>query len=169
MKRLYIIFLSSVLLILSAEIMAQPTFSIKYHFRLYNESGQLLTCDSLAQNSLSIKTNNGILERQEYDTVHHYFFVSIRTTWPALTFVWSRNDVKMNFRIDCPTEYKDIYLDSLYFKPGNYYVNNDCLKNIFFETESIRHIKFTNYSRYMQKSLSGLKEGKAVEIKCRHD
>jgi hypothetical protein len=157
----------AVLAMLNLPALAQPTFSIKYHFRLYNEKGFLMTCDSLAKRSLMISTPNSTLEKQSYDTATHYFFVNYQTTLPQLTFIWKHKGEKMYFNINCPTGYKDVYLDSLYFKPGAYSLNNDCQKNVYFENERARYIRFASYAPYKKSSSGGLIYDKMDEIRCK--
>lgn len=128
----------------------QNTFHIKYQIKFYTAKGKPISCAGAKQDSIYINTNKGILEKHSYNSSTGYFYIDIHTTWPRFTIVWKENTETMFFTIDCATEYKDVYIDSLYFKPGVFSVVNTCTKNITAEDSVSRHLAFPDYSLYKQ-------------------
>lgn len=134
------------------DLAGQPTFSIKYHIKLINEYGNVLTCDSLAKDSIFVDSHPGYLVKHEYEAVSKSFCIEINTIVPEFALIWKRKNAQMIFSIDCPTEYKEIYLDSLFFDHGRFLVHDNCEKYIVSQNSQSRHLIFSDYVSFKQNS-----------------
>lgn len=140
MRYILIIFFLPSFLSVNIPAHSQPTFFIEYRFRLFSENGNLLTCDSLKNDSLFVCPYPGSCEESEYDTITYYFYVKIHTSLPTFNFYWYRNSELMNITIDCPTDYKNVFIDTLFFKKGVYFITNFRVPDFgFYENDTTNH------------------------------
>lgn len=153
---------------------AQDPFNLEYKFRLFNDKGQVITKDSLVQNTIFIVPNPGRIMTTSYNDTTHYFYVKIRTTWPLFRIVWNHYNEIMEFSVDHRTMGKMIVLDSLAFRTGLYYISDDEEKNwwdgggldiqIKEDDKSIHILKF-NYADFKTKdSMKNDKKLKKVKL-----
>lgn len=155
-------------------ISAQDPFYLEYKFRLFNNKGQIITKDSLVQNTIFIVPNPGRILTTSYNDTTHYFYVKIRTTWPLFRIVWNHYNDIMEFSIDHRTSGKMIVLDTLTFSAGQYYISDENEKSwweggglnieIKEDEKSIHLLKF-NYADFKTKdSIKNNKKLKKVKL-----
>lgn len=149
---------------------AQSPFYMEYKFRLYNETGHVLTNDSLVYNTLFIIPNPGKIIATSFNDTTHFFSVRIRTTWPLFRLIWNRYNRIMEFSVDHLTLGKIIYVDSLVFHEGRYYIADDeqswwkGLNIKITEDETSIHLKKINYPDF-KTSESYLENKKLKKVK----
>jgi hypothetical protein len=166
--KLYLkLFIVTFFFFFSNELIGQSSFHIRYHIKLFNENGNVFSCDSLAKDSIYIYAYPGKLVNYKFSTESKYLFIDIYTMWPAFTLIWEKEN-KMIFTVDCATEYKDIYLDSLYFEEGRFIVDKNCRAFKTFEDEVSRHIIFSDYSQFKESQTNFNKNKDLLfKINCR--
>ncbi|MFK7787603.1 MAG: hypothetical protein AB8B56_20945 [Crocinitomicaceae bacterium] len=95
-------------------------------FRLYNESGELLTCDSLHSDTLNLIELSGNFISYEYNSTSHFHIVKTNTFYSHLPLHWARNGKVMDlmFVIHDTTARKIEYcsFDRLQFEEGQFTV-----------------------------------------------
>lgn len=151
---------------------AQEPQNINYYFRLFNAKGKIITKDSLVKNTLFILPNPGRILTTSYNDTTHFFYVKIRTTWPLFRLIWNHNNDIMEFTVDHRTGGMDIYLDSLVFKTGQFYIADDAdktwwkgLKIKIKEDGNNLHILKFNYNDFKTKeSVKDDKKLKKVKL-----
>lgn len=93
-------------------------------FRLYNEAGQLLTCDSVHSDSMSLIGLSNELTSYEYNPDTDYHKMMINTFGCRLSFHWVRNGKVMDLLFDIydTVGVSQYSFDRVRFEEGQYEV-----------------------------------------------
>ena len=82
---------------------AQDSYRLTYNFRLYNQKGDLLNCDSLITDKIEIfMIDGGEREKPTYSDSSCYFTISVSRVFPASNFhlLWTHLDKRMDINIE---------------------------------------------------------------------
>lgn len=145
---------------------AQSAFTISYHLKLYREDSKELSRKDRIKNKICIAPYVGTIEKFKYTPRTKDFFVKIHTTQPVFTIIWKQGDQLMRIAINHATGYKEIYLDSIAFKPFDYYISGDLREHMRSEDETSQHLSLNNISTYKQANASELDKIDEGDKKC---
>jgi hypothetical protein len=103
-------------------VIAQTPVLSEVKFRLYNEAGQLLTCDSMQTDSMCIIGSSEEIRFYEYDAVTDYHKMMINTFGCRLSFHWVRNGKFMDFFLNIydTVGVSQYSFDRVQFEEGQY-------------------------------------------------
>lgn len=161
--RLYLIFLLTTWNCIS---FAQSSFTINYYFKLNKENGKALTRRDYLNNKICVHAMGGKVEKFGYISDTKYFYVKIHTTWPVFSIIWKHKNQLMRISVEHATQGKDIYLDSIAFKPNSFLISGDLRKHITFEDDNKRHLLFQDISEYRLSQEATIVKDKDKDIKC---
>lgn len=125
-------------------VLGQTPGPSEIKFKLYNEDGTLLNCDSLTSDKISIVELSSVLDSYAYDPVTMYHKINITTFGSHLALHWERNGKVMDlfFNIYDTTGTAHYSFDKIKFEEGKYKINvRNSADRITFEKSKTKYFE----------------------------